>query len=650
MNYRKEIDGLRAVAVVTVILYHGGIAAFSGGYVGVDIFFVISGFLIFRLILEELSLGIFSFSNFYQRRIKRILPALFLVIFCTIFPAYFILIPEDFAEFSRSIIATSLFIPNILFWKETGYFNSDVDLKPLLHTWSLGVEEQFYILFPVILFFIYKLARNYLIPFFVIIAFISFLLAEYFVLKKPAATFYLLPTRIWEFLSGGLLAMLFNRYKIPPTNKFLAEFVMILGMILIGFAVYTFDSSTPVPSVYLLAPILGTILIIVFGEQETMVGSILRSRVFVFLGLTSYSTYLWHQPILALVRQESLNTPGILVITYCIVASLLLGFLSWRYFEVPIRRYKFISISKVFIIGFCVSFLFITFGTIVHYKNGFEAHYKANLDLRQQKVWESFASDSYTENECRYRLTTANPYSERFENCRQRYGNAVVILGGSHGMDFFNAFLANSSAPFVVGFVKGGCRPYKQLAECNFRDFQRFISTNVLHVQTLFYVQTGLELLLDKHNKPALPDFFNKNNKQNYSINVDRIDLTINYLKSLGVDQKIVWLGPRFEPWLNANKMLKQALACLGDIPKFQFKEEMSIFYEIDKTLASRLYKHKSINYVSVMDIIKFNPSKDLYTCNEIYWADGDHWSKAGEKEFGRRIINALIDKKILAN
>ena len=650
MHYRKEIDGLRAIAVITVILYHAGITSFSGGYVGVDIFFVISGFLIFRLILDELSSGVFSFSNFYQRRIKRILPALFLVIFISIIPAYLILIPEDFAEFSRSIIATSLFVPNILFWRETGYFNSDVDLKPLIHTWSLGVEEQFYIFFPFVLFLIYRFARNYLILFFMIIAIASFLMAEHFVLNKPAATFYLLPTRIWEFLCGGMLAMLFNRYKIPPANTFFAETVMIIGIVLIGFAVFTFDRSTPVPSVYLLVPILGTMLLLLFGEQDTIVGSLLRSRVFVFLGLTSYSTYLWHQPILALVRQQSLNAPGTLAIILCLLATFLLGFLSWRYFEVPIRRYKYVSIPKVFITGLCVSSLFIAFGAIVHTKNGFEAHYKAAFDSRQQEVWKSFASDIYTEKECRYRLTSENLYSERFENCRQRYGNAIVILGGSHGMDFFNAFLANSSAPFVVGFVKGGCRPYKPLAECKFSEFKRFISANALNVQTLFYVQTGLELLLDKHKKPALPDFFNKNNKQIYSINMDRIDLTINYLKSLNINQKIVWLGPRFEPWLNANKMLKQALACVGERPKFKFKEEIAIYSQIDKTLAQRLDRNKSINYVSGMDIIKFNPSKDLYTCNEIFWSDGDHWSRAGEKEFGRRIINSLTDRKILAN
>jgi peptidoglycan/LPS O-acetylase OafA/YrhL len=546
MNYRKEIDGLRAIAVCTVILYHAGFEAFSGGYVGVDIFFVISGFLIFGLILKELSLGVFSFSNFYQRRIKRILPALFLVIFCTTVPAYLILIPEDFAAYSRSVISTSLFIPNILFWRETGYFNANVELKPLLHMWSLGVEEQFYIIFPVVLVFIYKWARRCLIPFFVLTAFMSLLFAEQIVLSNPAAAFFLLPTRIWEFLCGGLIAMLFNNYNFAPPNKIVAEIAMLLGIILIGAAVFTFDNSTPVPSMYLLLPIIGTMLVLVFGEQETKIGALLRSRPFIFLGLTSYSTYLWHQPILALVRQESLATPGLLVIMSCLVATLLMGFLSWRFFEMPIRRYNLASKTKVFVIAFCVSSLFISFGSIVHLKNGFEANYTADFDLRQQSVWNSSKVTHALTNDCRYLLNADNPDNERFDNCHQRYGAAIVIMGGSHGMDFFNAFLTNSGAPFVVGLVNGGCRPYTPLPECNFDVFKRFISSNVTNIQNIIYKQIGLELLLDKHNLVALPDFNAKNKNQSYSINVKRINLVINYLKSLGADQKIIWLGPSF--------------------------------------------------------------------------------------------------------
>lgn len=650
MQYRKEIDGLRAVAVSTVILYHAGIEAFSGGYVGVDIFFVISGFLIFGLILNELSKGMFSFSNFYQRRVKRILPALFLVIFCTTVPAYIVLIPEEFAAYSRSIISTSLFIPNILFWRETGYFNADVDLKPLIHTWSLGVEEQFYIIFPVVLFFIYKLARKYLIPFFVLIAFLSFLLAEQFVLTNPAAAFFLLPTRIWEFLCGGLLAMLLKNHNAPRPNKIVAEGIMILSMSLIGYAVFTFDRSTPIPSAYLLVPIVGTMLVLVFGEHETMAGSLLRSRLFVFLGLTSYSTYLWHQPILALVRMEILNTPGPLVIMFCLVATLLMGFLSWRFFEVPIRRHDFTSHSKVFIIAFCVSSFFIAFGTFANMKNGFESHFIDDFDLRQQGVWNSSLVTDVSTSECRYRLNAVRPDSERFDNCHERHGAAIVIMGGSHGRDFFNAFLANSKAPFVVEFAKGGCRPYKPLPECNFDGFKRFISSNVTNIEKIIYKQIGLELLLDKHNVVALPDFVTKNKNQSYSINVERINLVINYLKSLGADQKIVWLGPHFSPWLNANKMFKNALNCKIATPGSEIITNMAIYAHLDQALALQLQEHKSITYVSTIDAIGFEPSNDLYTCNEVFWKDGNHWSNAGRKEFGRRIVSSLLKRKILEN
>ena len=300
--------------------------------------------------------------------------------------------------------------------------------------------------------------------------------------------------------------------------------------------------------------------------------------------------------------------------------------------------------------AFCISSLFIAFGTLVHLKKGFEAHYMANFDLRQQGVWNSFNSEDVLTSECRYRLNAESPDSKRFDNCSQRHGAAIVIMGGSHGMDFFNAFLANSKAPFVVEFAKGGCRPYKPLPECNFEGFKRFISSNVTDIQTIFYVQNGLGLLLDKNNVPALPDFFNKNQNHSYSINVDRVGSVINYLKSLGAGGKIVWLGPRVEPRLNANKMLKQALACKGNTPKFELIGNIAIFAQLDQTLARQLQEHKSLTYVSGLDAIEFDPSKDLYTCNEIFWSDGDHWSSAGQKEFGRRIIGSLVDKKILAN
>jgi peptidoglycan/LPS O-acetylase OafA/YrhL len=643
---------LRGIAVLSVIFYHADVALFAGGYVGVDIFFAISGFLIFSLILHELSLGNFSFAHFYERRFKRLLPALFLMILCTTVASYFILIPQDFAAYSRSIIAASLYIPNLLFWRETGYFNHAADLNPLLHTWSLGVEEQFYAIAPVILLLIYRWEKRYLIPIFLLIALLSLLLAEFFVLNKHAAVFYLLPTRIWELLCGGLLALILSRHRLPPQNKIVAEIFMVLGIALISFAVFTFNRSTPVPSVYLLVPLFGTILILLFGTQQTIVGSILKSRLLVFLGLTSYSTYLWHQPILSLARYQSLGAPEPILIGYCVVGSFIIGALCWRYFELPIRRYPFTPKSKVFIFTLFATFIFVAFGVLGHLKNGFENRYTADFDRRQQEVWNSFMSKDVPQGECRYSLSGVNLQvsASTFEYCRNRQGPAVVILGDSHAMNFLDAFLINSNYPHVIGIAKGGCRPHAPLPECDFESIQRFISTNIADIKIIFYVQTGLELLLDRNNVPALPDFFSRNKNQIYSVNAENIEKVVNYLKSLGGDGKTVWLGPRFEPWVNANKMLEQALKCTNYNPDIISSEKLSIFLRLDQTLSDHIAIHDSLAYVSSLDAIKFDPSDDLYTCSEVFWTDGNHWSYAGAKRFGIRILDTLVTKKILTD
>jgi peptidoglycan/LPS O-acetylase OafA/YrhL len=567
---------------------------------------------------------------------------------CATIVAYLILIPQDFAAYSRSIVALSLFVPNFLFWKETGYFDHAAELKPLLHTWSLGIEEQFYAIFPIAFYLIHKWDRRYLIPFFMLLASLSLLLAEQLVLGKPAASFFLLPTRIWEFLCGGLIAMLARRDRILPPSKFGAEVLMVLGMALIGFAVFTFDRSMPVPSAYLLIPLAGTMLILMFGEQETIVGSLLKSHLFVFLGLTSYSTYLWHQPILALVRYQSLATPGPMLIASSLVATVLIGYLSWRFIESPIRRNHYTPKYKVFVVAFCVCSVFAAFGSFGHLKKGFELHYTAGFDTRQQRVWNSFMSNDVPTDECRFSLSDVNLDTLRFHDCRQRHGAAIVILGDSHAEDFYNAFLINSKAPFVLAVTKGGCRPHTPLPECDFEGIKHFISDNISDLKTIFYIQSGMDFLLDKHNVPALPDFFSRNRNQSYSINAERVELVINYLESLEADGKTVWLGPRFEPRLNANKLLKQALACENKIFESASVGNIAIFAQLDQTLARYVQKHKSLFYISALDVLQFDASNDLYTCNEAFWSDGNHWTIAGEREFGRRIIESLRVKKIL--
>ncbi len=323
MKYRTEIDGLRAIAVLPVILFHAGASLFSGGYVGVDVFFVISGYLITTIILTERAAGVFSIRKFYERRARRILPALYLVIFACLPFAWAWMVPEMLADFARSVAATALFISNAHFWETAGYFASDTDLKPLLHTWSLAVEEQFYLVFPVFLILAgtRKLGRfAWLLG---ILALASLLLSEWGWRNEPDANFYFTPSRFWELLAGSLCGiLLFERG--PYSNNALAT----SGLGLILFAVFAFDETVPFPSVYALVPVLGSVLIILFAAPLTRVARVLSFKPFVGIGLISYSAYLWHQPLFAFARIRSPQEPAMAWMMVLSVVTLGLAYLK----------------------------------------------------------------------------------------------------------------------------------------------------------------------------------------------------------------------------------------------------------------------------------------------------------------------------------
>lgn len=255
MKYRPEIDGLRSVAVLPVILFHAGLGVFSGGYVGVDVFFVISGYLITTIILGQIVEGRFSLLDFYNRRSRRIMPALFLVMGCTIPAAFLLMLPSQFQDFAQSVAAVGIFSSNILFWLESGYFAAAAELKPLLHTWSLAVEEQYYVLFPLLLLGLWRLgARTALMILGAIFA-ASLIASQILATRAPGANFYLLPSRAWELLAGSLCAIWIMR-RGRSGNALLST----LGLALIVASIFIYDSNTPFPSLYALAPVGGTAL------------------------------------------------------------------------------------------------------------------------------------------------------------------------------------------------------------------------------------------------------------------------------------------------------------------------------------------------------------------------------------------------------
>lgn len=361
MKYRPEIDGLRAFAVLPVILYHAGVRQFSGGFVGVDVFFVISGYLITTIILAELEESKFSIVGFYERRARRILPVLFFVMAVCIPFAWFLLPPFELASFSKSLIAVPLFLSNFFFWREGGYFETAAEIKPLLHTWSLAVEEQYYVFFPIFLMLCWRLGRRWVLGAIILIAIISLISAQIGSLYNPLPNFFLLPTRAWELAIGALAVFYISHKNIMILTSLARQILSGLGFLLITTSIFVFNKNTPFPSIYTLVPTVGTVLILLFALPDTLVGKVLGSRLLVFIGLISYSAYLWHQPIFAFSRYY-FNSISSTLMVMLVIITLLLSILTWRYIELPFRDRTQISKKTVFIFSLALSVIFITFG------------------------------------------------------------------------------------------------------------------------------------------------------------------------------------------------------------------------------------------------------------------------------------------------
>ena len=379
IQYRREIDGLRALAVLPVILFHAGFETFSGGFVGVDVFFVISGYLITTIIMTEIERGEFSLANFYERRARRILPALFLVMLVCIPFAWFWLLPSDMKDFSQSLIAVTFFASNILFWRESGYFDAATELKPLLHTWSLAVEEQFYIFFPLLLIFLSKGSRRWILITLGLAFVGSLSLAQWAAYVKPVASFYLLPTRGWELLIGAFAAFYLSSATKKEFEKDVGEFGGWLGVALIFYAIFTYNENTPFPGLHALVPTVGALLVILFATHQTSVGKFLGNKIFVGIGLISYSAYLWHQPLFAFARHGGLAESAQSTFLLLSVLALVLAYLSWRYVESAFRLADRLSRNILFGLIFVFGLGFVSIGLLGVVNDGWLSRYNENV-------------------------------------------------------------------------------------------------------------------------------------------------------------------------------------------------------------------------------------------------------------------------------
>lgn len=459
MRYRQEIDGLRALAVVPVILFHTGNHHFAGGFVGVDIFFVISGYLITGILLGDLAENRFSLLRFYERRARRILPALFTVTATALILGLWRMTPDEFADLSRSALAVIGFVSNFYFWSQAGYFAAPNELRPLLHTWSLGIEEQFYLLFPILLLVLWRLARRHMFSMLAAIALGSFAIAQYGSHAFPAANFYMLPGRFWELAVGSLCA-LYLREKAPANNDALA----LAGLGLLGWAFASFDEFTPFPSIYALAPVGGTALLILFAGGSSRIGRLLSLRPLVWIGLISYSLYLWHYVLFAYARIGQLFVIPHWQMGLLIAASFAMAWLSWRFVEQPFRKPRKSSTGdrkRVFATAAIAASLLGAVAFAGVQTNGFaarfERYFRGNYDVdafalraaAMEPVRKASGNPDYAI------IDDPSDLEPWFHDPERAH---ILVVGNSHARDLFNVLVSSEALASTAEIARYGAQ------------------------------------------------------------------------------------------------------------------------------------------------------------------------------------------------
>ena len=662
LTYRPEIDGLRAVAVGAVILYHikitiFGQQPFQGGYIGVDIFFVISGYLISSIILKELiSTGSFSFKYFYERRIRRILPVLLFVMLVSLFFSWKILLPSSFVDFAKSMLYSLGFSSNLYFhYSGQEYAALSGLLKPFLHTWSLSVEEQYYILFPAVLLIIFKYFRKYLIHILIIGFAISLGLAEWTSRNYPSISFYFLHTRMWELLAGSLLAYIEIRRGYRSKHKKFNLILPTIGLSLILHSILFFNDKMFHPSLYTLSPIIGVCLIIWFSNKDEIVTKILSTKLFVGMGLISYSLYLWHYPIFSFYRNvhffypSSLNSK-IFVIFFLFVIS----FLSYKFIERPFRTKNTVNFNLI------IKFLFITYLFLILFLicviklNGLPN---------------------------RFIPIISNYYSEKIKIKKYNFNKNIYLVGDSHAQRIFHSLqnrIANNyynlkflNTPFfenhkIINVKTGKENKYQTnyTLKMNEELSQIIKDSNnqifIFHARYPLYFSGGKyynngEGGQEEYGKGIYNDFYVSRDRDNYNNkNKILIEKFISSLKKLSRKNFVILVYPVPEVgFLTSNKIFINYLFNKNNFIKdledkeYVFTTSYEAYLNRNSTTfrAFDLLKNKNIYRVYPQKFFCDNFVKErcvVHNKNEIFYDDYNHLSTKGSS-----IVAEMVYKKI---
>jgi peptidoglycan/LPS O-acetylase OafA/YrhL len=544
-SYRGDIDGLRAIAVLSVIAFHIAPGVFKGGFVGVDIFFVISGFLISSIIYNELETGTFSIVEFYVRRIRRIYPALFLVLSVVCVAGWIFLLPSDFMILGKQIVGGSTFVANFVLWRQSGYFAPEALQKPLLHLWSLGIEEQYYLIFPLICMTFYRSRSRWTLPAaFLAIAAVSMFLNVAFVSKYSAATYFLPFSRLWELFVGAGLSLCLQRNLQPPwVSNLLAQWqhgIGFLGLLLLIVSFFCIDHYDAFPGWWALLPIIGAVLVIVAGQSSYINRYLLSCKPAVFVGLISYPLYLWHWPILSFMRVIYFVW-GVsfspLQLGAMIFLPFLLAYLTYRFVELPIRHVKQKERRRkgaLWLLG-CV-LLTGMFGVLVILTNGFPARLPSAV-VALDHDFGADNSNSWRDGTCFLR---PDQYAVSFgDKCldtalgRDAAQPLVLVWGDSHAADLFPGFRASQhqSGVRLAQYTASMCIPIIGLQE---RDRPACLSVNNAVMDRIKLLRPDIVVL------SAWWDYADPDNDR--TTRAEKLLHTIQLVKAAGV-QRVVVIG-----------------------------------------------------------------------------------------------------------
>ncbi|MEL7255975.1 MAG: acyltransferase family protein [Pseudomonadota bacterium] len=643
MKYRAEIDGLRAVAVVPVILFHAGFDTFSGGYVGVDVFFVISGYLITTILLEDMERGRFSLLNFYERRARRILPALFFVMIACIPFAWMWMLPDQMKDFAKSLVAVSLFASNILFARESGYFAPLAEEKPLLHTWSLAVEEQYYLLFPVFLILVWRFGRNRVFWTIAALAALSLLLAEWGWRNEPLINFYFTPSRAWELFAGSLAAFIVQRRGVQTNNV-----LSLLGLLAIGFAVLTYDGTVPFPSVYALVPIMGVVLLILYASADTWAARLLSTRALVGVGLISYSAYLWHQPLFAFARIKGFHSSAVL--GGLAVAAMCLAVLSWRYVEQPFRNKSKVSRTNIFALSVSGLVAFSLLGYAGHRADGFKSrlsedqvaffnHFENDLPEWRyfmhlgliEKYWA--ACNFYDIEAFRAGTATTIPVNQISHDCTAdtRDQDQLFIWGDSHAQQFTHGIRESFGDSFAIRQIaSSGCNP-KIVMQDSATDY--CARSNFKAISHITETKPKIVLVAQAQNH-----------------DVDHFDRLVGHLRQLGVS-KVVIMGPTPQWDIDLPKILVRDL---DDVPRRLAIYRRLESRETNENLRDRFGADDRVIFVDVIDAFCDDAGCLVYFGDDVAegitsW-DYGHLTPIASEYVARRMGSRLTDRDAIKN